>query len=746
MVILLLLLLLVLPASPLQAEVSVRASVNPSRAHVGQTVALAIEIQNAQGVQAPALQNLDGFEARYIGPSTQMSIVNGQVSSSITHRYALTAEREGVFQLGPFSVEHAGTTYRTNAVQVAVSAAPEGGAGAGGARGDAMRLMLSTARESVYVHERLPIEVTLYVRGTRVSDIAFPTLSAPGLSIEPFGQPDRGTDQLDGLTYEVLRFKTFVVPLQAGPRSLGPAALRLNVVTQGSGFFMSQKRPVDLQSNQVPLEVKALPQAGRPADFAGAVGRFTLEVTAAPTDVLAGDPITLKMMLRGEGNLTDAQPPRLSERSGFRVYDPQPAQGEAQGVRLFEQVIIPESAEVKVLPPVRFSYFDVGAGEYRTLTSAAIPLNVRARAENVAPQIVTAPGQEPAPQEETLGTDIVSIKDGLGRLIHRDRPWYGSGWVWLWLPLPALLLLGATLYDRQRTRLTGDLRYARYAGAGKVARAGLAEAEASLRAGQVEQCYDVLSRTVREYLAAKLDLPVGAVDANSVAGRGVQGAELEQVAAFFDAFEQARYTGRSHAADAEALLGKARQIIDALERRKAKTSLFALLLVVLAMPAMAAEGPQSSFFAGNSAYAAGRYEEARQAYEAVLRSGWESAAVRFNLGNSYFKLGRKGLAIVHYERAAQLAPRDPDIEANLSFARSATGADDCRPLWWQRLAFPLATRFTSAGLLQSALLLLTAALLLLTAYKLLATRPRLLLYLAGGCGVATVVVASSLAF
>ena len=105
--------------------------------------------------------------------------------------------------------------------------------------------------------------------------------------------------------------------------------------------------------------------------------------------------------------------------------------------------------------------------------------------------------------------------------------------------------------------------------------------------------------------------------------------------------------------------------------------------------------PQTAFFRANTLYTQGQYAEAVEAYEAVLQSGLASGNVYFNLGNAYFKAGQVGRAILSYERARRFLPSDPDLAANLGFARSLTGAEVCRPLLWQGLVFPLAHRVTT---------------------------------------------------
>jgi tetratricopeptide (TPR) repeat protein len=99
----------------------------------------------------------------------------------------------------------------------------------------------------------------------------------------------------------------------------------------------------------------------------------------------------------------------------------------------------------------------------------------------------------------------------------------------------------------------------------------------------------------------------------------------------------------------------------------------AALLTAVWLPAAGAaraQTPEDLFRRGNAAYEEGRYEEAAEAYRSVLRYAVRDPIVEYNLGNAEFRLGNLGLAILHYERARRLDPVDPDIRANLEFARS----------------------------------------------------------------------------
>src|SRR6185503_13316275 len=118
-------------------------------------------------------------------------------------------------------------------------------------------------------------------------------------------------------------------PMRAGALTLGPAVLHLNVFSRrrdafGDPFFerflqddpFAERHPFDVRADPITLNVLPLPEPGKPPTFSGAVGSFTMQVDAGPTQLTAGDPVTLRIHLTGSGNLSDATPPQLSSVDG----------------------------------------------------------------------------------------------------------------------------------------------------------------------------------------------------------------------------------------------------------------------------------------------------------------------------------------------------------------------------------------------------------------------------------------------
>ncbi len=728
-------------ARPAAADIELHARIDTSQVRVGRVGDLAIEATGAQDVPAPQVPAQRGLTIRYVGPSTQLSIVNGRTNASITHHFSVVAQSPGTYAIGPITIDYQGKRYDAGNVTVEVlpSAAP---AGNGRAGEELLRLTLVAPKTDVYLHERMPLKIQLVVGAVRVTDVEFPTLDGEGFSVEKFGQPAQHEDRsASGSTVQVAEFTTTLTPLRSGQLTVGPARLGLNTIVRGRGgdpffgqFFGGSRESVDLASDPLVLNVMPLPDAGKPPDFSGAVGKFEFDVRAAPLDVQAGDPITVTTTMRGTGNLEHVTPPVIPEAEGLRVYAPQPANAGATPIpsvrgeeKAFEQVVIPEQPGAFAIPELRFSYFDPDTRAYRTITHPAIPITIRAAAQSAkAPQIIGAPPV--ARPAESLGRDIVFIKDTPGALRPIGTRWYRSAAFWAFQLLPLAAWLALVAYDRRRRRLHGDTGYARYTRAGREARTALAAARAALGRGDRGAFYDAVASALRDYLSAKLDLPPGSVTPERVGERLGRNALAERIPTelrdLFDHCEHVRFAPSADGdRDMPATLERAEGIVRQLERARRlapplAASIVALIVGVAALAALAgtraagaaegnapapstADNPSALFFQANGLYSSERYADAAATYEKILAAGRESGNLYFNLGNAYFRSGDLGRAILEYERARRLIPGDPDLRANLTFAQTAAGTAEDEPVY-ARLLFPLASRVSTDGLLLAA--------------------------------------------
>ena len=224
--------LLLAPAAG--AEVTVRATVDPAQVRVGESAAFAVEVDGAQNAPVPEIPPIDGLTVRYVGPETQVSIVNGHVTQSVTYRFSVVAARPGAFTIGPVGVAVSGARYEGAAVTlnaVAVGAPRAGPAAAAG--GDQLRLVLSPAKTEAYLHERVPVSLKLYVGNVRVTDLQYPTISGDGVAIEKLPeQPLQQRERTAQGVFQVVDFETTLTPLRSGMLTVGPASMHLGVLVQ----------------------------------------------------------------------------------------------------------------------------------------------------------------------------------------------------------------------------------------------------------------------------------------------------------------------------------------------------------------------------------------------------------------------------------------------------------------------------------------------------------------------------------
>jgi len=701
------------------AEVS--AFLDRTEVSVGESVVLSIQITGSQSAPAPQLSGLGEFRVQYIGPATEMRLENGRATSSITHRYQLMPQREGSFRLGPFPVEVDGATVEAPALVLQVAAR---GQGTGNNANSGLTLDVGVGRADPFVGERVRLTIRLLIpNGLRVDDLQFPTIAADGLLIGSLPQPAQRDETIGGRRYRVLYFETHMTPNRPVEVELR-AAMGLSVLEQHRsqrgvfggmiGGVFAERRAVEVQSEPVAIRARALPTEGRPVGFNGAVGTFDLRVSASPTSVTAGDPVTVRVEVVGEGDLSRVQPPRIGDTPGLRVYDPVVIKDAGENMRGHEQVVIPQSPEIKNLPTLAFSFFDSHQEAYRTVHRGPIELQVAAAASSQSGVVANGDSGRAERAPGPLGRDIVFIKGAPGDWRGVRTQWTRSVWFWTGNALPVAIFAFLWWRTREQDLLASNPRLRRFRAAEAAVRNALGAIEAGT--GEIGFC-DALARAMTEYLGAKLDLAPGAVDAaGTVAALNKAGyaeSVCRDVATLFAEFESRRYAPAAAAdADRRAMVVQARAIVEAIEQRKDITealqrALTALLIAAVlgsfgTPAAFAGVGSDSetdaAFFAGNHAYADERYDDALASYQQVLAAERESGALHFNTGNAHFKRGDAAAAVASYLRAARLLPRDPDVAANLSFAGESLDLPEEADALWRRIVFAVAYRFTETEL------------------------------------------------
>ncbi len=671
-------------------------------------------------------------------------------------------------------------------------------------------LKLVLPKQQVYLGEPMRAEIQLYVRdGVGISGLDRTSFPAEGFNVsqQMLAGAQRSV-RIGAAGYQVLPILFTVKPVKTGVLNLGPVTFSAVMELPSrdsrrdpffeqfgmrSPFYRGEQKRVVLATETTNLQCLAWPSQNVPPGFNGAVGNYTMTVTAGPTNLMAGDPITLRVRIAGRGALDGLVLPEQPEWRNFKVFPPTAKPLEStdpfglQGARTFEQIVVPQSAEIKELPQFSFSFFDPEAGTYRTLTQPATPLIVRPGGSVAAPTFVAAgrPAQDAPPPAQ----DIVHIKPRLGAVAQAGPPLVGQRWFILLQTVPVLAWVWALAWRRQADRLANNPRLRRRRQLGQIIRDGLAEMRRLAAENQSDKFFaDALSvapgATGRAARLARLGHNRGGYRRASAAARGAGDRSGARPGAVPDLQpgplrprqeqpgiggphsqirgDPARTAGPGHMKPAlhptQHLLARifhslraplgcrsyVAQVSNLLYRRLPVRRLYLLgsicgleirdtagwkpalrlpvgetreisgpgrlcRLFVLAFllwpPAARPEASSQSnhfaqvlrlplagspevlaagFEAANKLYEEGKYADAAASYERLLKGGQVSAALYFNLGNAAFKSSQIGRAIAAYRQAQRLAPRDPDVRANLQFARNQVQGPTLPVGRWQR--------------------------------------------------------------
>jgi hypothetical protein len=559
---------LLLTATSVFADVSVVASVDRNHIAFGESVTLTVSVQGAQNANRPLPPSVDGLQILYTGQSMQM-VMGDSSSQSINFTYQVTPTRMGDFTIPSIGVTVSGKGYPTEPIHLVVDK--------GAIQGDSGQSLFGRVDcpKQLYSGEVVPIDVYVAARqDLRLRQLSRPQISdTEGLAYRVIGGQWQGGQQIiSGQRFNVYRIHGAVTALKPGQYALGPVAVRGGVEDErerGGGFDdlfsrmmgQVQLREVPVAFDTVPIEVLPLPKEGRPADFAGAVGQWNLEVTAKPTDVAVGDPITLTIKVSGSGNIDTVPAPKLGSLDGFKTYDPTTKTTKddlnTTGERVIQQVLIAKSTDVKELPEVRLAYFDPVARSYKTDVQSPIKLAVKA-GSGTPTTIVSGGGRYHA--EEKLGQDIVYLKGDIGPVPPRVA-FYGTPTFWALNVTPVLALLGTIGWKRRSDRLRGDVAYARRTRAAKKARRLLTSATS----------YDEIQHALQQYLGDRLNIPIGGITASVVdeqlVPRGVNGELAARTKACFEACDTARFAGGGADLSVEATRNNAERLVDELESK-----------------------------------------------------------------------------------------------------------------------------------------------------------------------------------
>ena len=680
----------------------------PSHVAVGEQFRLSytVNTQDVSEFRAGAIP--DELEV-LIGPNRSMQssyqMINGHTSStsSITYTYIVAATKNGTYTIPPAHVVVNGKSIASNAIKIQVSGTPQSGSSArqrqndddGGEMRDAgshisgSDLFIKVTANKKRIHEQEPVLLTYKVytlvqltqlRGDMPDLKSFYTQE-----VDLPQQKNFTIENVNGRPYRTCTWSQYVMfPQMTGKLQIPSITFEGIVIQQNrnvdpfEAFFNGGSGYVEVKKKIVApgIEIQVDPLPTRPANFSGGVGQFNVSAQLNKTETKANDPVSMRIIVSGTGNLKLIKQPIVNIPKDFDKYDPKitdqtklTANG-LEGSKIYDILIVPRHQGKYEIPPVEFTYFNTATNKYETAKSEGFTLDV-AKGSG-AGTVSDFSGQEDL---QELNKDIRYIKTGPADVQGLDDFFFGSVAYWVSLAVLALIFISLFVIFRQRAIDNANVTKMRGKKANKVATKRLKKASKLMKDSKPSEFYDEVLRALWGYVGDKLSMPVEQLSHDNIsqrlAERQVDESTIAQFIEALDECEFERYAPGDPKGNMNKVYEKAMTAIERIEdamkkKRSVKTTAVLLLMLLLPLGAHAVTKAEA-----DSAYARGQYQQAISDYEELLKGG-ASADIYYNLGNAYYRTENITRAVLNYERALLLSPGDRDIRFNLQLARSKT--------------------------------------------------------------------------
>jgi hypothetical protein len=542
------------------AQVSFQAKVSKNRLGLNERLRVTFEMnQNGDNFNPPSF---NGFTV-VGGPnqSVSNSWVNGVRSFSKSYTYFLTPTRKGKITIAQATIEIDGEVYKTTPIQVEVTQAvnnpnsPQARANA--IADENLHLVAEISKRDPYLNEAITVIYKLYfsseISVSNVNEVEMPKYSDFWSHLIPIPKLEIKRGQYKGQPYNYVTWrKTVLYPQKTGKLVIDPLTLNVSVdvPTNRRDFFgnrVYQKTPKIITAGKRTLEVRPLPQAGRPADFDGAVGDFDLNVKFNKTALKSSESFQAAIKVSGRGNLKLFSLPKLSAPSSLEVYEPEHKENVKtnllgmQGSIEDTYTVVPQYQGKYPIPSVSFSYFDPVKELYVSLKSEEQLIDVF--------EGPTAASNNPGVSRTKKNTvnedpyfDFIKLETVL--LPMDQEGFYGSMFFWGLLFSPLLLFVLVVLIKRRAENHVVDPVSQKQRRAARLSKKYLSSAKKEL--GDKENFYNALERALHNYLKAKLSIETAEFSKDSISEllqqKNSQAATIADFISILEKCEAARYS------------------------------------------------------------------------------------------------------------------------------------------------------------------------------------------------------------
>ncbi|MBF0489965.1 MAG: protein BatD [Candidatus Omnitrophica bacterium] len=550
------------PLTSFAEDVSFEATVNANKVGLSDMVELTLSVRGAKGdVTTIALPLIDGFDARYVGPSTKFTMINGVTSNEHAFIYDLFPSKVGHYQIPSVSVILDGQTYKTTPIDIDVVDKPadssssdsDGTASSDQSISDKVFMKAFTQSTEVYEGEKVPLVMKVFVKGLSLQLASVPSLSPDGFVADATANMQKAKETVNGVNYDLLKFDTNLYPTRTGKVNVGPFVAEGELVYRvrqsndifGDLFSNNQTRPLTLHAPAVVLNVLPLPE-GKPDGFNGAVGQYDFKVSVGPSEVKVGDPLTLRMTITGQGRLKGLVPPVFND-SRFKTYDPQIKDEDKS--KTIEQVIIPTTKDITEVPAISFSYFDPLEKKYKTVTQGPFPIKVSALATGEEFKAYGFVDKTKTSSDKPFVLKYDGLKGLAQSILSKILLIVKNLWFWLFVVIAAVVWLGFYFWNEFQDRLKKDEAFSRNWRADAKAKELLKNAKASLPHNNAKEFYGEVYKTLNNYLADKMHLPLASLNVPMIEEylkkRAIDPSKLQTIKDLWERCDLARFASAS---------------------------------------------------------------------------------------------------------------------------------------------------------------------------------------------------------
>ena len=687
----------------------VEISAPKSTVGVGENFQVKYIIYNAD-VRDMRMGNLpDGIEEIYSAKSSQQSISysGSKVDRSSTTVYTFTfvAENNGTFTIPPAHIITSDKNITTNSVKISVGGhprndpstssgpkfheeddEPQTGMKDAGTPVTSSDLFIKVSANKTHVHEQEPILLTYKVYTlVNLTQLNGKMPDLNGFHSQEVELPQQKTfhdEYVNGRRYRCVTWSQYVMyPQMTGKLEIpsitfeGIVAQRvrnadpIEIFFNGGSGYTEVKR--DIVAPGLTIQVDSLPN--KPVGFSGGVGKFNISAQLEKQEVKAGDPIKLRVVVGGTGNLKLIKQPEVKFPADFDVYDPEVtdktglSSNGVEGNMIYDFIAVPRNQGDYTIPEISLTYFDTQTNSYNTVKTQSFNLKV-------------TPGDGNGSDNDfadTKNQDIHQIKRGEAKYVKDGHFFYSSTAYWIWILVPLICFFALLAIFRKRAIDNANIIKVKARNANKVAAKRLRTANKLMLKGENGLFYDEVLKALWGYVGDKLNMQEEQLSRDNVSERLTEhGVGQETVDKFIEALDECEFE-RYAPGDPKGNMNKTFEsamtaimdIENAMKSKNRKKNVaVAIIMLATACPALAANVTKQT---ADAEYLKGNYQQAITEYEQLLKQQ-QSPEILYNLGNAYYRTDNLTKAIINYERARLLDPGDRDIQFNLQFARSKT--------------------------------------------------------------------------